>query len=121
MHIPRDDAGARRAAVLRNFDFFGAPVAAVLCMPAGMQSWDALSVGLYLQTLLLALTERGLGTCAEVSVVGYLDVVRRELGIGAELEVLCGLAVGFPDEEASVNHLPYTRDAVESYVHFFEA
>jgi hypothetical protein len=34
---------------------------------------DALSVGMLLQTLLLALTARGLGTSVEVSIAGYPD------------------------------------------------
>ncbi len=34
---------------------------------------------MFLQTLLLALTARGLGTCVEVSVAGYPDVVRAEV------------------------------------------
>ena len=35
---------------------------------------DALSVGMYLQTLVLVLTARGLGTCVEVALAGYPDV-----------------------------------------------
>jgi nitroreductase len=35
-----------------------------------------MSVGMFLQTLLLALTARGLGTCVEVSIAGYPEVVR---------------------------------------------
>jgi hypothetical protein len=37
---------------------------------------DALSVGMFLQTLLLALIERGLGSCVEVSISGYPEIVR---------------------------------------------
>jgi hypothetical protein len=37
---------------------------------------DAVSVGMFLQTLLLALTERALGSCVEVSIAGYPEIVR---------------------------------------------
>ncbi len=57
---------------------------------------DAVSVGMYLQTLLLALTERGLGTCVEVSVAGYADGAGAHLAIPAELSILCGLAIATP-------------------------
>jgi nitroreductase len=60
---------------------------------------DALSVGMFLQTLLLALTERGLGSCVEVSIAGYPEIVRAQLGLPTELSILCGLAVGYPDPE----------------------
>jgi len=63
---------------MRNFDFFGAPLAGIVTMHRDLGPADAVSVGMYLQTLMLALTARGLGTCVEVSVAGYPDVVRTE-------------------------------------------
>jgi nitroreductase len=48
-------------------------------MHRDLSRWDAMSVGMFVQTFLLALTERGLGSCAEVSVVGYPEIVRAEL------------------------------------------
>ena len=79
-------------------------VTGVLPRPAGGHSLHAQrpwsggrpSVGMFVQTLLLALTERGLGSCVEVSIAGYPDIVRAQLAIPAELSILCGLAVGFP-------------------------
>ena len=56
---------------------------------------DALSVGMYLQTLMLVLTARGLGTCVEVSVAGYPEVVRAELNIPRELTKVARAAVRF--------------------------
>ena len=66
---------------------------------------DALSVGMFLQTLLLALTARGLDTCVEVSIAGYPEIVRAQLAIPAELSILCGLAVGYPDPDFPANKL----------------
>lgn len=42
---------------------------------------------MYLQTLMLALTQWG-GTCVKVSVAGYPDVVRAELKIPPELTII---------------------------------
>ena len=106
--------------MLRNFDFFGAPVAGILCMDSQLGAWDAMSVGLYLQTLLLALTERGLGTCCQVSVVGYPEILREILGIPEDLTILCGIAIGWPDEEMKVNHLRYMRDDLHRDVTFVD-
>jgi nitroreductase len=71
MGIAREDKEARKAAVLRNYEFFGAPVGAIICLHKDLGAADSLSVGMYLQTLILALTARGLGTCVEVSLAGY--------------------------------------------------
>ena len=71
MGIPRHDAEARRLARLRNWEFFRAPVGAVVCMHRDLGLVDSLGVGMFLQTLLLGLTERGLGTCVQVSIAEY--------------------------------------------------
>lgn len=83
--ITKEDNPGRAAAVLRNFDLFGAPLVGIVCMHRDLGPPDALSVGMYLQTLLLALTKRGLGTCVEVSVAGHPDILRRELGVAEDL------------------------------------
>ena len=79
---------------------------------------DALSVGMYLQILMLALTARDLGTCVEVSVAGYPNVVRAELNIPRELTIICGLAVGYPDPDFPTNKLHIGRDPVAKHVRF---
>src|SRR5215472_5876712 len=97
MGIPIDDNAGHLTAVLRNWAFFNAPLGGIVCMHRDLGLADALSVGMFLQTLLLALTERDLGSCVEVSIAGYPDIVRAQLAIPAELSILCGLAVGYPD------------------------
>jgi nitroreductase len=59
--IGREDKVQHDAAVLRNWEFFRAPLAGIVCMHRDLGPADALSVGMFLQTLLLALIERGLG------------------------------------------------------------
>ena len=76
---------------------------------------------MYLPTLLLALTERGLGTCIEVSVVVYPEIVRAQLAIPEELSILCGLAVGYPDPDFPANRLHISREAVEKNVVFLDS
>jgi len=46
MGIAHDDKEGRRAAVLHNYNFFGAPLAGILCMDRRLGSADALSVGM---------------------------------------------------------------------------
>ena len=120
MGIAREDKAGHTAAVLRNWEFFRAPLAGIVCMDRDLGPPDAVSVGMFLQTLLLALTERGLGTAIEVSVAGYPEVVRAQLAIPAELSILCGLAVGYPDPEFPANKLHIVREVIEKYVVFLD-
>ena len=79
------------------------------------------SVGMFLQTLLLALTERDLGSCVEVSIAGYPEIVRAQLNIAAELSILCGLAVGYPDPDFAANKLHVGREPIGENVVFLDS
>jgi nitroreductase len=118
MGIGRSDKEARLVAVLRNWEFFRAPLAGIICMHRDLGPADSLSVGMFLQTLVLALTARGLGTCVQVSIAGYPEIVREQLNIPAELTVLCGLAIGYPDPDFAANNLRVGREAIEKHVSF---
>jgi nitroreductase len=120
MGITREDKAGHTAAVLRNWEFFRAPLAGIVCMHKDLGPADALSVGMFLQTLLLALTARGLGTCVEVSVAGYPEIVRAQLAIPAELSILCGLAVGYPDPDFAANKLHIGREPLGKNVVFLD-
>jgi nitroreductase len=105
---------------MRNWEFFRAPLAGIVCMHRDLGPADAVSVGMFLQTLLLAITERGLGSCVEVSVTGYPEIIRAQLAIPAELSILCGVAVGYPDPDFPANRLHIGREPIKENVVFLD-
>ena len=119
MGIPREDKEARRLAVLRNWEFFGAPVVAMLCIDKELGPADMVGVGMYLQTLVLALTARGIGTCVQVALAGYPEVIYDELPIPRELSLLCGMSIGYADPDFPVNKLKIERAPVDHNVKIF--
>ena len=112
----RDDKEGRQAAVLRNWEFFGAPVVGIVCIDKELGPADVLGVGMYLQTLVLSLTARGLGTCVQVALAGYPEVLYKELPIPRQLSILCGLSIGYEDPDFSANKLKIGRAPIESNV-----
>lgn len=120
MGIARDDAAGRWAAQRRNWEFFRAPVAGAVCMHRDFADVDAVGVGMFLQTLLLALTERGVASCVQVSIALYPDVLHAELGIPDELKVLCGLSIGYADPDFPANNLEIPRNPVDENVVFLD-
>jgi nitroreductase len=120
MGIARTDSEARRIAVLRNWEFFRAPMGGVVFMHQDLGLVDSMGVGMFLQTLVLALTARGLGTCVQVSIAGYPEIIREQLGIAAEMYMLCGLSIGYPDPAFPGNSLRVGRDSVDKHVLFLE-
>jgi nitroreductase len=121
MGITRDDTEGRRIAVLRNWEFFRAPLAGIVCMHRDLHHVDTLGVGMFLQTFLLALTARGLGTCVQVSIAGYPEIVREQLNISQEYAILCGMAIGYPDPTFPANNLRTDRNPIEHNVVFHDA
>jgi hypothetical protein len=95
-------------------------MAAVVGIDKSLSKADILSVGLYLQTLVLLLTERGLDTCLAVSTVGYPNIIRKELEIGEEVDLLCTLAIGFENESQRVNSLKMPREEWKNCVQFVD-
>jgi nitroreductase len=120
MGIARDDLDGRRAAVLRNWEFFRAPLAGIVCMDRELGLVDSLGVGMFLQTLVLALTARGLGTCVQVAIAGYPEIIHRQLDIPEQFTILCGLSVGYPDPEFPANKIRIGRQPIEKNVVFVE-
>ena len=120
MGIAREDTEGRRVAVLRNWEFFRAPLAGIVCIHRDLGPPDTLGVGMFLQTLLLALTARGLGTCVQVSIAGYPEVVHKQLDIPAEYTILCGLAVGYPDPHFPANNIRTPRNPIDENVVFLD-
>jgi nitroreductase len=121
MGITRDDTEGRRIAVLRNWEFFRAPLGGIVCMHRDLHYVDSLGVGMFLQTFLLALTARGLGTCVQVSIAGYPEIVREQLNIPEEYAILCGLAIGYADPTFPANNLRTERNPVDHNVVFHDA
>ncbi|KAJ8066359.1 hypothetical protein OCU04_005430 [Sclerotinia nivalis] len=120
MGIPRSDSKARNAAVLRNYQFFDAPVGAIVCIDKSLTNADRVSVGMWLQTWLLALTERGVGSCVQVCETGYPALLRSECGISDDLEILVAVSIGYEDPEFKANGLRIGREDAEKFVNFLE-
>lgn len=118
MGIERHDRPGRARAELRNFEFFDAPHVALLCMPEQFGIGVALDVGIYLQTLMLALQSRGVSSCAQASLRCYAGLIRSELQLPEGLRVLAGVSFGYPAPDAPVNRVRQARAALEQNVTF---
>ena len=120
MGIARDDKERRTAAVRRNFEFFGAPLVGIVCIDRDLGAVDVLGVGMFLQTLVLALTARGVGTCVQVALAGYPEIVYAELGIPEQLTILCGISIGYPEADFPPNRLRIGREPLSEHVVFID-
>lgn len=110
--IGRDDRDKREAMYRRNFAFFDAPAVAFLFAHEALGAYSVLDAGVFLQSLLLAATAEGLGSCAQASLASYPHVVRRHFEVPDGYRLLCGISLGWP-AEAPENRFRPDRMAVE--------
>lgn len=113
--IERTDYPARKAAMLRNFTFFGAPVGLFFTMEREMALGAWLDCGMFMQNVMIVSRAYGLETCPQQAWTTYGAVVHSELGIPDGHIVLSGMALGRADESALVNTLVSTRVEVEEF------
>jgi nitroreductase len=118
--IARDDAAARRAHQRDNFLFHGAPVELIFHLPRNAAPGSFLELGFFVQNVMLGLIGRGLASCPQASVAGYPDTIREHLGFGPDRLIVCGMAVGYMDEDAPVNRYVPERAKLADYTQWFD-
>lgn len=120
MNIGRGDKEGRARAALRNYEFFDAPHAAFIFMPRHFGETVALDVGMYAQTLMLALAAHGIGSCAQVSISRYPHVVREHFQVDDSLGLLMAVSFGYEDVSVPANKTRVPRAPIDEDVRFVD-
>lgn len=117
--IERHDIEGRQRSFLRNFEFFGAPHVAFVFMPEWAGLREAADIGIYTQSLMLALLTHGVASCAQGALGQYSDIVHEELDVPPELRLLFGISFGYPDAAHPANQVKTERLSLEDTVLFY--
>ena len=117
--IDRTDMAARSRQTARNFVFFDAPVGIIFTIDDSLTKHSWLDYGLFLQNLMIAAHARGLATCPQVSFVRYQSVIATQLGLPANESVVCGMSLGYADDEAALNQMEMPRESLETFAKWY--
>lgn len=117
--VSKSDVKQRAAVTAKNFDFFGAPVGLIFAINPSLTEFSWLDYGLFLQSLMLAARAVGLATCPQVSFARYEDIVSRQLGFPQSYRLVCGMSLGFAEQDSHINSLAMAREPVEGFTTFF--
>ena len=120
LHIEREDKQRRRNQWAANYRAFDAPVALFFFMDAGLQTGSFMDYGMFLQSLMLAAVDKGLATCPQAALAEYPLLVKQELGYPENSILICGMALGYENHDAAINHYRMQRDEVSAFTRFFE-
>jgi nitroreductase len=119
--VPRGDNAGMEKQFRKNYDFFDAPVGMILCIERDMGDGQWIDCGIFLDQLMLLAREKGLHTCPQAAFGRYQAVVRRELGIPEDQIVLCGLALGYADENEPPNNLIAERAPLADFTRWLDS
>ena len=119
LDIKREDKQRQLDQWAANYRSFDAPVMLLFLMNRIMQTGSFLDYGLFLQSIMLVAVEQGLATCPQAALADYADIIREELDYSSDYIVVCGMALGYEDENALVNSYRTPREPVESFTRFF--
>lgn len=118
MGIKREDKQKRQELVELNWKFFGAPHAAFISMPNYMHRAHALDLGIFLQTMILLLQERGISSCPQGALAAFPDIVREHVHLPEENAILVGLSFGYAEEGAQINKAKMDREPIDTIASF---
>ena len=120
MGIARNDVSGRKWAYLRNYACFDAPHVVFVFIEAQFGPREIHDLGMYGQTLLLALAARGIASCMQGALGEYPDIVRQHLGIGPQFMLMHGISIGYEDPQAKANGARVGRVPIGEAVHFHD-
>lgn len=116
--IPRQDKPARYEQYARNYQFFGAPVALFLARERAHGPAQWADIGGYLQTVALLARGHGLHTCPQQAWVSFHRTIRTFLKLPDHLMIYSGMALGYADDDASINSWRSPREPLSAFASF---
>jgi len=101
-------------------NFYGAPVAILICLDDSFPKSRLVDIGLILGYLLLAAHEYGLATCPIGLITAYEDEIKDTLNILEDKNVVIGVALGHPDFSNPINRFKSQRDGIENFIRWID-
>ncbi len=119
--IPREDKLGRLGQLAKNYDFFGAPAALFFALDRQMGPGQWAHLGMFMQTVALLAEERGLATCMQEAWMRRHPLIRSFFAIPEELQIYCGLAIGYADAAHPINGWRTDRAPLDEIATFVTA
>ena len=113
--ITKGDKDKMHAQQQRNFSFFDAPVGLMFTLDKVMGRGSLVDYGMFMQNLMIAARGHGLATCPQAAWNGFAKIILPHIGAGPDEMLVCGMSLGYPNEDALVNTFRTPRVAVSEF------
>jgi hypothetical protein len=118
--IGKGDKDQMHAQHQRNYRFFDAPVGLMFTMDRVMGRGSLVDYGMFLQSIMVAARGHGLSTCPQAAWNGFAKIILPHISAGSDEMLVCGMALGYADESATVNSFHTPRVAVQDFTTWLE-
>ena len=119
--IKKGDHEASKQFRNNNFKFFGAPIGMIFTISNELEVGSWIDYGCFLQNIMIAARGRGLHTCPQAIFAEAPLPIREILMISEEETIVCGMALGYIDNDAAVNRLETERSSVNEFAKFIKS
>lgn len=113
--IAKGDKDRMHAQHQRNFRFFDAPTGFMFTLDRVMGRGSLVDYGMFMQGIMVAARARGLHTCPQAAWNGFSKIILPHIGAGPDEMLVCGMALGWADEQDKVNSFHTPRVPVEQF------
>jgi len=101
-------------------NFYGAPVAIIMCLDNAFSKARLVDVGIALGYFVLIAQNMGFSTCPIGLINAYEDDIKELLDIPDNKDVVIGIALGYGDMENPVNQFKTPRDTIDNFVRWID-
>ncbi|MGZ3235872.1 MAG: nitroreductase [Burkholderiaceae bacterium] len=116
--LTRDNKEGMQAQHARNYIFFDAPVGLIFTIDRIMEKGSWLDYGMFLQNIMIAARGRGLDTCPQAAFTQFHEIIKNNLNLPSGETVVCGMALGYADQEKIENTLITERQPLADFAKF---
>ena len=116
--LTRENKAGMHAQHARNYQFFDAPVGLIFTIDKSLEIGSWLDYGMFLQAVMTAARGHGLDTCPQAAFTQFHQIIASELDLDEDETVVCGMALGYADNDAIENSLQTERAPVAKFATF---
>lgn len=116
--VARGDRAAASRQAQENLRLFGAPHVAIITVDRGLGHYGAVDSGAYVTNFMLAARAFGIDTTPQAALAGCAPLIRRELDIGEDRVILCGISLGYGVAEHAANSFRAGRARLDAAASF---
>ena len=113
-----EDMPNKNAAEEANWDMFNAPTVVDVTLPKGHTKYSVLDLGSIEMSIMLAAKDYGVDSIPAYTTIMYPDVLRKNLNIPENEDIVIGIALGY-EEKCLINEHRSKKLTLEEACHFY--